>query len=108
MEANKTPNKHAHAWVWQILLALAAYLARFLLTRYTVVTAAVLAVPCIFVGARWGVWAGVAVYVCAGALGFVLDEPLAAPDDAVWFCMRLSSSDAVSKALAICGSLSTV
>lgn len=38
----------------------------------------------------------------------VLDEPLAAPDDAVWFCMRLSSSDAVSKALAICGSLSTV
>lgn len=40
MEANKTPNKHAHAWVWQILLALAAYLALFLLTRYTVVTAA--------------------------------------------------------------------
>ena len=38
----------------------------------------------------------------------VLDEPLAAPDDAVWFCMRLSSSGAVSKALAIWGSLSTV
>lgn len=64
-------------WLTECLLALAAYAVLFFLMQYTLITAVLLAVPCIFVGARRGWLAGSAFLILCTALTWLFGGWLA-------------------------------
>ena len=69
--------KKKNHWLTECLLALAAYVVLFFLMQYTLITAVLLAVPCIFVGARRGWLAGSAFLILCTALTWLFGNWLA-------------------------------
>ena len=69
--------KKKNHWLTECLLALAAYVVLFFLMQYTLITAVLLAVPCIFVGVRRGWLAGSAFLILCTALTWLFGNWLA-------------------------------